>query len=219
VGLLDIAPRLLPELDGHLSATADRVLRRRGVEVRTGQSVTEARPNCVRLSDGESITTHSLIWCVGVRPDPLISRLALPVSQGRLAVDEFLAVPGAPGMYACGDCAAVPGRAGRSRQPAGRPAVRASRERRYPRLSAAQHARQPGTGTGRLDRQRRAVTAGSILRPRHIQGSAARRAQAASLRSTYPSAAEAGNRRRGCRRLRHAASAHPRAPARRSEFR
>jgi NADH dehydrogenase len=106
--LLDVAPRLLPELDGHLSVTADRVLRRRGVEVRTGQSVTEARPDCVRLSDGESITTHSLIWCVGVRPDPLISRLALPVSQGRLAVDEFMAVPGAPGMYACGDCAAVP---------------------------------------------------------------------------------------------------------------
>jgi NADH dehydrogenase len=78
------------------------------VEVRTGQSVTEARPDCVRLSDGESIATHSLIWCVGVRPDPLISRLALPVSQGRLAVDEFMAVPGAPGMYACGDCAAVP---------------------------------------------------------------------------------------------------------------
>jgi NADH dehydrogenase len=106
--LLDIAPRLLPELDGHLSKTADRVLRRRGVEVRTGQSVADARPDCVRLSDGENIATHSLIWCVGVRPDPLIARLALPVSQGRLDVDEFMAVPGAPGMYACGDCAAVP---------------------------------------------------------------------------------------------------------------
>ena len=40
--LLDTAPRLLPELDPRLSKTADRVLRRRGVEVRTGQSVTEA---------------------------------------------------------------------------------------------------------------------------------------------------------------------------------
>ncbi len=40
--LLDTAPRLLPELDPRLSKTADRVLRRRGVEVRTGQSVAEA---------------------------------------------------------------------------------------------------------------------------------------------------------------------------------
>jgi NADH dehydrogenase len=33
--LLDTAPRLLPDLDPRLSKTADRVLRRRGVEVRT----------------------------------------------------------------------------------------------------------------------------------------------------------------------------------------
>src|SRR5271163_2303119 len=38
--LLDTAPRVLPQLDPRLSKTADRVLRRRGVEVRTGQSVT-----------------------------------------------------------------------------------------------------------------------------------------------------------------------------------
>ena len=40
--LVDIAPRVLPELDPRLSRTADRVLRGRGVEVRTGQSVEEA---------------------------------------------------------------------------------------------------------------------------------------------------------------------------------
>ena len=39
--LLDLAPRLLPELDPQLSKTAERVLRRRGVEVLTGQSVAE----------------------------------------------------------------------------------------------------------------------------------------------------------------------------------
>ncbi len=33
--LLDTAPRLLPELSERLSKTTDRVLRRRGVEVRT----------------------------------------------------------------------------------------------------------------------------------------------------------------------------------------
>jgi NADH dehydrogenase len=40
--LLDTAPRLLPELNQQLSKTADRVLRRRGVEVLTDTSVTEA---------------------------------------------------------------------------------------------------------------------------------------------------------------------------------
>jgi NADH dehydrogenase len=106
--LLDTAPRLLPELDPRLSTTADRVLRGRGVEVRTGQSVTKATPDCVILSTGEEVPTKCLIWCVGVRPDPLMEGLALKTERGRLVVDKFMAVPGASYVYACGDCAAVP---------------------------------------------------------------------------------------------------------------
>jgi NADH:ubiquinone reductase (H+-translocating) len=106
--LVDIAPRLLPELDGRLSMAAERVLRRRGVEVRTGQAVTGAEDGCVLLSTGEKVVTRSLVWCVGVRPDPLVDGLGLATSHGRLVVDEFMAVPGHPDIYACGDCAAVP---------------------------------------------------------------------------------------------------------------
>lgn len=106
--LLDTAPRLLPDLDEHLSKTATRVLRRRGVEVRTNQSVAHALPGQVLLSTGEKVPTCSLIWCVGVRADPLVDGLDLDTNRGRLVVDEFMAVPGAPDIYACGDCAAVP---------------------------------------------------------------------------------------------------------------
>jgi NADH:ubiquinone reductase (H+-translocating) len=106
--LLDTAPRLLPELDPRLSKTAARVLRRRGVQVRTGQSVTKAMPDSVVLSTGETVPTRCLIWCVGVRADPLMEGLDLKTDRGRLVVDEFMAVPGAPDNYACGDCAAVP---------------------------------------------------------------------------------------------------------------
>ncbi len=106
--LLDTAPRLLPELDERLSKTADRVLRRRGVEVRTGQSVADALDGYVQLSTGEKVPTRCLIWCVGVRADPLVDGLDLETNRGRLVVDEFMSVPGAPEIYACGDCAAVP---------------------------------------------------------------------------------------------------------------
>ncbi len=106
--LLDTAPRLLPELDPRLSRTAERVLRRRGVDVLTGQSVAEAGDGYVQLSTGEKVPTHSLIWCVGVRPDPFVDGLNMATNRGRLVVDEFMAVPGAPDIYACGDCAAVP---------------------------------------------------------------------------------------------------------------
>jgi NADH:ubiquinone reductase (H+-translocating) len=106
--LLDTASRLLPELDHHLSRTAERVLRRRGVEVRTGQSVAEVLEDCALLSTGEKVPTRSLIWCVGVRPDPFVSDIDLETNRGRLVVDEYMSVPGAADIYACGDCAAVP---------------------------------------------------------------------------------------------------------------
>ncbi|MEV6129974.1 NAD(P)/FAD-dependent oxidoreductase [Streptomyces violaceusniger] len=106
--LVDIAPRVLPELDKKLSRTADRVLRKRGVEIRTRTTVKEATSEGVRLDDGEFIDTRSLIWCVGVRPDPLVEQLGLPTERGRLRVDQYLAVPGHPEVLACGDAAAVP---------------------------------------------------------------------------------------------------------------
>ncbi|KUN14929.1 hypothetical protein AQI96_03315 [Streptomyces canus] len=106
--LLDIAERVLPELDVHLSRTADRTLRERGVEVRMGTSVKEATSDGVLLTDGEFVATRSLVWCVGVRPDPLAESLGLPMERGRLLVDPNLQVPGRPEVFACGDAAAVP---------------------------------------------------------------------------------------------------------------
>jgi NADH:ubiquinone reductase (H+-translocating) len=106
--LLDLAPRLLPELDPRLSKTAERVLRRRGVEVRTGESVAKAMEDAVLLTTGDKFVTRSLIWCVGVRADPLMEGLDLHTNKGRLVVNEYMSVPGIPYIYACGDCAAVP---------------------------------------------------------------------------------------------------------------
>jgi len=106
--LIDVAARVLPELDPRLSRTASRVLAQRGVEIRTETSIEQASAEGVKLSDGEFIATRSLIWCVGVRPDPLVEALGLPTGKGRLVVDEYLTVPGHPEIYACGDAAAVP---------------------------------------------------------------------------------------------------------------
>jgi NADH dehydrogenase len=106
--LIDTAERVLPQLDVRLAEAADRVLRRRGVDILLKSSVKEATRDGVHLSDGEFVPTRSLIWCVGVRPDPLVQSLGLETQQGRLVVDEFLSVPGHPDVYACGDAAAVP---------------------------------------------------------------------------------------------------------------
>ncbi|MGN9778470.1 NAD(P)/FAD-dependent oxidoreductase [Micromonospora sp. H33] len=106
--LLDVAPRVLPEMDRRMSDTADRVLRRRGVDVRMGTSVGLATADGVKLTDGDYVPTCTLVWCVGVRPDPFVAQLGLRTEKGRLVTDEYLNVPGFPEVYACGDAAAVP---------------------------------------------------------------------------------------------------------------
>jgi NADH dehydrogenase len=106
--LLDTAGRVLPSLDERLGDAADAVLRSRGVELLLRTSVKEATEDGVHLSTGDFVPTRSLIWCVGVRPDPVVADLGLPLNNGRLVVDEFLSVPGHPDVFAIGDAAAVP---------------------------------------------------------------------------------------------------------------
>ena len=106
--LLDLASRVLPGLDAGLSGPAAMVLRQRGVDIRLGQTVSEVTGDRVVTSDGTKLPAHTVVWCVGTWPDPLISSLGLPTDHGRLVVDERLAVPGHPGVFAAGDVAAVP---------------------------------------------------------------------------------------------------------------
>ncbi|MGW3965688.1 NAD(P)/FAD-dependent oxidoreductase [Amycolatopsis sp. NPDC005003] len=106
--LLDVAERVLPELDGRLGRTADEVLRARGVEVLMKTSVDHADAKGVTLTNGDAVATRTLVWCVGVRPDPLVADLGLQTAKGRLVVTEQLNVPGRDDVFACGDAAAVP---------------------------------------------------------------------------------------------------------------
>ncbi|GLY68843.1 NAD(P)/FAD-dependent oxidoreductase [Amycolatopsis taiwanensis] len=106
--VLDLADRVLPGLDPRLSAPAEQALRSHGIDVRLRTTVTEVTPTSVQLSDGQEIATRTVVWCVGVRPDPLIDSMGLPTRQGRLTVDEHLRVPGYDGVFAAGDAAAVP---------------------------------------------------------------------------------------------------------------
>ncbi|HEY4006275.1 MAG TPA: NAD(P)/FAD-dependent oxidoreductase [Pseudonocardia sp.] len=106
--LLDKAERVLPELDPRLGRTAAKVLAKRGVEVLAGTSIDEATATGVRLTTGRGVASRTLVWCVGVRPDPLVEDLGMPTTKGRIVVDEYLSVPDHPDVFACGDAAAVP---------------------------------------------------------------------------------------------------------------
>ena len=113
--LVDAAPMVLPELGPDLGRRALALLRRRGVDVRLDVRVESVDEHSVRLSDGTSFATRTLVWGVGVTAHPLVGRLGLPTRGGRLAVDAELAIPGVPGAWSAGDAAAVPDLAARPR--------------------------------------------------------------------------------------------------------
>jgi NADH:quinone reductase (non-electrogenic) len=61
------------------------------------------------LSDGTRIPTATLVWTAGVRANPLLAQLGLPLDERhRLKVDETLRVEGQEHIWALGDCAGVP---------------------------------------------------------------------------------------------------------------
>ena len=103
--LVDLAPRVLPELGPRLGRAALRVVRRRGMEVRLGTTVAEVADDGVLLTDGTRLATRTVVWTVGVTPPPLVERLGLPVARGRLVVDDQLRLR--EGVWAAGDTAAA----------------------------------------------------------------------------------------------------------------
>jgi len=106
VVLVEGQDRLLGTFSDRLGRYAERVLTKRGIEVRTKVLVQAADDRQVTLSDDTVIPTHTIVWTGGVRPltpgvEPELERSR----SRRLRVDSFLRVPGAQRVYALGDAA------------------------------------------------------------------------------------------------------------------
>ncbi|HVG20339.1 MAG TPA: NAD(P)/FAD-dependent oxidoreductase [Blastocatellia bacterium] len=125
VMLVEAGPRLMPEMNEELAKFAEKVMRERGVDVRTRTSVVKVEEDGFELSTGERIQTQTLIWGAGVAPNPLIATLDVPKERGRIRVNEYLEVEGLTNLWALGDCAHIPDpRTGKPHPPTAQHAVR-----------------------------------------------------------------------------------------------
>lgn len=128
VSLVEIADRILNVMDPDLSRYAARQLARAGVQLRLQSSVTEVTANSVRLKSGEMLPTRTVIWCAGIAPTPLLSRLPFPTDErGYLLTGRDLRVPGHENVWAIGDCAVNTGPDGRPYPATAQHAVRQAR--------------------------------------------------------------------------------------------
>jgi NADH dehydrogenase len=108
VVLMEGEPYLLGAFAPDLRESAERVLRRRGIEVWHGALVNSVRDGVVTLADGRSLVAGTVVWTAGVRAADLASHVGAATGRsGRLAVQPTLQLPGHPEVFAAGDLAYV----------------------------------------------------------------------------------------------------------------
>jgi NADH dehydrogenase len=126
--LVHAQDRILPEMKPKLGAFAQKILRKRGVELMlgyrlhaaTGESALLLGPNGV-----VSVATKTLVSTIPASPHPLIDTLPLAKTKnGRLVVDGTLRVKDHDDVWALGDCASVPTRDGSPCPPTAQHATR-----------------------------------------------------------------------------------------------
>jgi NADH:ubiquinone reductase (H+-translocating) len=110
--LVDAAPKILPEIPPKLGDYAARELAHRGVEIHVSTTLESLTESEALLSNGDRIPTHTLVWTAGVKANPTLGQLGLPLDErGRVRVDPLLRVEGHERLWALGDGAAVPNQA------------------------------------------------------------------------------------------------------------
>ncbi len=108
VVLVEAGAEIFSMFKPNLRAYTEEALRKRTVEVITGEVVASVRPTRVTLKSGTEIAAHTLVWGAGLQGNQLVQSLGLELERGnRIGVGPDLAVPGHPEVYAVGDIAAI----------------------------------------------------------------------------------------------------------------
>ena len=113
VTLVELAGQVMPALDPEMARSIELELRRAGIEVRLGTSVTALREAgggtvAAGLSDGSQVLANLVLLAAGVRPETSLAAaagLALG-ARGALLVDEHLRTS-VPSIYGVGDAIEV----------------------------------------------------------------------------------------------------------------
>ena len=107
--LVNSGRRILPEVTDDLADFALQKIRESGVKVMLNTRLIAVTQDGVSLNDGNVISTNTMVWAGGARPDSLISGLQCKHdSSGRMITNNYLEVQGhEDSVFALGDCASI----------------------------------------------------------------------------------------------------------------
>jgi NADH dehydrogenase len=118
--LVEATQRILPEVTIDLGAYAVEEMRHRGMDIRLGTRLDSCIDGVVKLSDGDSFPSDTIVWTAGVKASPMLEQTDLPRDdRSRVTClptlqvierDQGTTLAGTviPGAWSAGDCAAVP---------------------------------------------------------------------------------------------------------------
>jgi NADH dehydrogenase len=111
--LVEATTRILPEVGPDMGAYTVRQLDQRGIDIRLGTRLESCLDGVVKLSDGDSFRSDTLVWTAGVKPSPMLDRTDLPRGpRGHVTCLPTLQVVDGDrvleGAWSAGDCAQVP---------------------------------------------------------------------------------------------------------------
>jgi NADH dehydrogenase len=104
--LVDPNPVVGATIGDHARPVICEALSALGVETRLGAKVAAVDAMGITLASGEIISAQTLVWCGGMRANPVGATLPGTRDRlGRLAVDQFMRVTGLANVFAAGDVA------------------------------------------------------------------------------------------------------------------
>ncbi|MFC0526288.1 NAD(P)/FAD-dependent oxidoreductase [Phytohabitans kaempferiae] len=111
--LVEATQRVLPEVDRDMGAYTVQQLLKRGLDIRLDTRLDSCVDGVVKLSDGDSFASDTIVWTAGVKPSPMLDDTDLPRDdKKRVTCLPTLQVADGDrvveGAWSAGDCAAVP---------------------------------------------------------------------------------------------------------------
>jgi NADH dehydrogenase len=106
VVLVDRNPHIGSDMGNSARPVIEAALASNRVRTRCGVGVASVNTNEVTLSTGEVLAASTVVWCAGMRANPLTADLGgMRDGLGRVAVDDYLHIEGVQDVFAAGDVA------------------------------------------------------------------------------------------------------------------
>ncbi len=107
--LVEASGRILGEVSAPMGQYTVDQLRARGMDIRLSTRLDSCVAGNVQLSDGTKLTSDTVVWTAGVKPNPVLEATDLPLDKlHRIPCTADLQVRDRPDAWSAGDCAAVP---------------------------------------------------------------------------------------------------------------